>query len=668
MRKTDILKRFPPLVILMAFFAITFPLWGNSYLTPPDSASYFAVTRSVVRHRDLDFKNDYQSLRFKFLSVYLTENGRLSNDWPMGTGGTWIPTYLIAEITSQSLHFVGLDGHTYKPEDPYRSDLLPRPITAGWDEPTMAPTGQSGIYRLFLMLQVCGLVIGTLYLASRWSEDFSPRWAALLGVFTLLLGTPVAFYSYSFPLMSHATSMAAVAALLWGWWITREGRTLRHWLLLGIIAGVMISIRPQNAGFLAVFLVEVLFRRPSSKKDWATWGKGVALASLGALLAFSPQMILWGRLYGNPFQLPKLEEMNWLSPNLFEVLFSDYHGLISWSPILILVPVGLVAIWKKNRELATALTVIILIQWYINASNEIWWASGSFGNRRFVNCGLPFAIALAGAFSLLRRWWIALLVALPLVWWNMALWSMERSAVLVLERYIPWNDQFFQTMLPFLNPWTLLKGLIGDFAGFRWVARGELMLLGLGIAFLFYRDQAKPLKYKRHMIHWAAGYFAIALPMVMLICAIRTPTCTEADFTIKPPKRNLSLFNNYYEAGYFYLQKDRIEDAESAYIKALDLQPDNSLPWRYLGAIYLVYYHDPETALIYTGKALDLDPGYEQALDIELRALGQLLDKEPGNFDLLERGIRRQKAAGKTEDVKRWEDYAAKAREGSPPQ
>jgi hypothetical protein len=647
------LAQLSPTALLVAFFALTFPLWTNAYLSPPDSASYLAVPRSLVRDGDLDFANDYSDLEFEPYFFYLTEAGHLSNDWPAGSGIAWMPVYTVAHLVAGTASAMGVTGPAHAAEDPPRTALLPKPNSVKPFEPLLAPTGQAGIYKLLVCLFVGSLSLGALWIGYRLAREHVGAWPAMAAALLVLLGSPVGFYTYAYAMMSHINSMFAVGLLLWGWQVTRGQRTLREWTLLGAVAGVMVMIRPQDGAFLLVFVVEAI---AAPRKLTRQWFLGVGAAAAAALLAFSPQVVLWKALYGHALQLPKIEEMRWFAPQLSETLFSAYHGILSWSPMLVLVPFGALLLWRKDRVLAAALLSVVLVQVYLNAANEIWWCGGSFGNRRMVNCGVPFVVLVAAALGGTRLRF-SLPVAMLLAAWNFLLWAKERAGELSLDHYVPWNGEFLAGIAQMLNPAKLLVSMMGDGAGFGWPTRLVLVGAGLAVAWAVQRRALTITclsRWHRPAIAVALAYFLLVAPAVTLFGASRTRSYVEADFNVPLSRHNRSLFNGYYEYGYYNLVRNRREEARRAYQKASDLIPDYPNPHRYLALIALEE-GDPVKALEHSGRALDLNPQYDGALQTEAAAIEAIYRANPARRDLLKRLARRLRAAGHEEEAKRIE-------------
>jgi hypothetical protein len=83
------------------------------------------------------------------------------------------------------------------------------------------------------------------------------------------------------------------------------------------------------------------------------------------------------------------------------VLFSYWHGLFLWTPIVAVSLAGLPYLWRRDRLVCTTAVTFFVLSWYVNAAAADWWAGEAFGSRRFVSCFAVFALGLA---ALIDRW------------------------------------------------------------------------------------------------------------------------------------------------------------------------------------------------------------------------------------------------------------------------
>jgi hypothetical protein len=186
--------------------------------------------------------------------------------------------------------------------------------------------------------------------------------------------------------------MLASTMIVAHWIANRERWALRDACVSGLLVGVATLMRWQDALWIAVPIIESL-RSPGR------WPGRVALvggAGLGALLAFSPQMVVWQVLYGSPLTVPQGGSfMEWSAPNPLAVLFAAKHGLFTWNPIVLLSVVGIVSLAGRDRSLAMPLGLVAVATWYVNAAVADWWAGEAFGARRFLSLFPLFVIGLA---------------------------------------------------------------------------------------------------------------------------------------------------------------------------------------------------------------------------------------------------------------------------------
>jgi hypothetical protein len=115
------------------------------------------------------------------------------------------------------------------------------------------------------------------------------------------------------------------------------------------------------------------------------------------ILCMLPTIIAHRIVYGGALQtgyIP-ISQWSWLSPNLFSVLFSSNHGLISWTPVLLFAVIGLVAFWRSVPRVGGAFLLAALAYYYFIASYPDWAGISSYGNRFFVSLTPLFILGLA---------------------------------------------------------------------------------------------------------------------------------------------------------------------------------------------------------------------------------------------------------------------------------
>jgi hypothetical protein len=386
------------LVLALALAPLTtLRLYGS------DEIQYFAYLRSAVFDHDLDFTNEYRWFVDRdpqeyegFATTFLgpkTPAGRHPNNGPIGSALLWSPLYLATVGVEQVF------GASGTPPGYSRADFAAVCIAS-------------------MILGVLGLLV-TNEACRRFSSPASAFWATGL----VWLATNLPFYMYVTPPMSHAASFFAAALLLLAWLRCEE--TPRAGFMIGLLGGLVASVRWQDALLLAAPLSAPLWPRRQargSRRLAAAWS--VAIFA-GFLLAFLPQLFVWRILNGSvtPFGVISLSgRFRFTAPYLPGVLFSPFHGLLLWTPVLVPAFLGLGALAvTDHRGKAMALAVVLEI--YMISGYAVAFGQ-SFGQRLFIS-SLPFAAVGLAVFGerMAPRLPRSLVIAggLAAVWWNTSL-------------------------------------------------------------------------------------------------------------------------------------------------------------------------------------------------------------------------------------------------------
>jgi hypothetical protein len=362
-----------------------------------DAVHYFVYLRSLVFDRDLQFHNEYVRLYGLTHPVPGVDwiyqplpTGYIRNVMPVGPAIAWAPLYLLVAAAIALLRAAGFD---------YPLD--------GFAPVFQASAGISGI----------AAATAGAWLSYRMAAQlFDPR-TALWATLAIWLGASPLYYSLVSPTYSHAISMLANAIAFMVWMNTRDQRTMWRFALLGGVIGLAALVRWQDATLMALPALDaaVLFfqQRSGLLERIRAATLRFAAAAIAALIAFSPQLIVWQIIFGRPVLIPQGGEfMRWGDAAIGAVLFSDYHGLFTWTPIVALAVAGFVRLWQRDARVGAAILVLFVLAWYTNAAVADWWAGEAFGSRRFVSCVPLFVLGLSALFANQpwRRWMIPIVV------------------------------------------------------------------------------------------------------------------------------------------------------------------------------------------------------------------------------------------------------------------
>ena len=185
------------------------------------------------------------------------------------------------------------------------------------------------------------------------------------------------------------------------------------------------------------------------KKEMLTFirSKVLALVIIGVVAGLMqlPQFLIYQWQFGSFFDIPYLEEgaaegyggsFNWTNPQILNVLFSGFHGLFAWHPLLFLSIVGLILVSRRFPQLVIILLAAFGLQLYLIASWWCWWQGASFGGRMFANCSFIFVLGLAAFWDYFprptgKRWGI--MVTVFFIIWNGLLGLQYESGMIPPE-------------------------------------------------------------------------------------------------------------------------------------------------------------------------------------------------------------------------------------------
>ena len=378
---------------LAAGLAITFAIATTA--TPhygADSFAYFAPLRSAVFDRDLDYANEARAWGYEPAAA--TETGLRRSAQSIGPALVWTPFFLAAH------GYVLLDNRLGSARHP--ADGFSQPYRRATWAGTLAAVAVGGVLLALAAARIVGPAAG------------------LLGALAALAASPVLYYAWLAPMMAHGVEFGVAAALLWATLRARDDTAGSAWLWVGALFGLLVAVRWQA-------LVLLVCVAPPAFVAWrdrrlSTLMLGVAAAL--AFLTFLPQMLTWQALYGRPITVPQGSGfMDWSSPHFSDVLFSANHGLFSWTPLMFLGFLGLVAGLRRERILcATGILAFLATAW-VNGSVADWAAGDAFGARRFclvvplLGVGVAFAAETAAAFTRKHPFWVpAGLVCAGMAW------------------------------------------------------------------------------------------------------------------------------------------------------------------------------------------------------------------------------------------------------------
>jgi hypothetical protein len=436
-----------------------------------DGVGYYALARAPLIEHSLNFERDYRSGNASFRDARVDEHGQLRQDFRTATGHLdnhfsvgpailWAPFLLVA----------------------HAGVLLARALGS-----QVAGDGFSAPYRLAMAFATALYGFLGLLLSARMARNYvDERWA-FLATIAIWWSSSLPVYMYFNPSWSHAHSAFAVALFLWYWRETRRQRTTRQWCVLAVIAGLMLNVYYANVTLLVVLVVEAVrdylaaFRaspsaahldEPRGRASFGNASPGDAsshastvaqllmhhlLFILIVIACLLPTFISRYRIYGNALDsgYVPLEYWEWRSPYFLAVLFSSNHGLLVWTPVVILAAAGLVVFLRRDPGIGAPIVAAVLAFYVLIACYPDWAGISSYGNRFFISLTAPFILGLSVLFdpsaAMFRSPRAAIAAASSLVvcliLWNMAFVFQWGTHLVPARGPIVWSEmlhnQFF---------------------------------------------------------------------------------------------------------------------------------------------------------------------------------------------------------------------------------
>ena len=349
-------------------FFIHYRSWQEQYIRY-DVVYYYAYLPDPFIHHDitLEFTKDDPEAYLNQFWPEKTDSGKLVIKPTMGLCYLYAPFFFVANAIAPSMGYAA-DGFS----QPYQTALM---------------------FSALLFL-----IIGLIYLRKFLLLYFDDL-TTTITMLCLYFSSNWMWYTTGQPLMSHGYLFSLTAILLYVIVKWYQEATFKRSLVIGLIYGLIILIRPTMIIFLIPFILYNFqsgnFLRERIKLFWQRKFHFV-LMILIAFLVGLPQLLYWHKITGHWLYFSyNGERFFWDNPHIIEGLIGFRKGWLIYSPIMILTIVGFFLMKGKEKvfKLATILTFLITI--YVVWSWWAWWYGGSFGQRPMIDfyplLALPFA-------------------------------------------------------------------------------------------------------------------------------------------------------------------------------------------------------------------------------------------------------------------------------------
>lgn len=364
------------------------------------AGNYIFVPATLYFHWNLSECPPKMDERTGYGFVYDTKTGKIRTDQSCGLAIPLVPFFI-------GVHFI--TRFTGIPQD--------------W--------GFAPIYHHMVNVAAVFYLLLGLFFLFRFLRKYFSDLVSMLTVFFLFAGTNLFYYSVCDGLMSHVYSFfLASAFLLFLKKYLDEGGKYLYFIVAAVALAMLVLIRPFSLILLLIpFILDIRTtgELKARMKPLFSFSR-LPVMLLIIFIGYIPQFVY--NHYLSRSYLVFAESgtySNLLSPKLPALWFSTLNGLFLYTPLMILVIVGMVLmVIRKTVNAYTGIMLFILLS-YVFASQNSWYSGCSFGQRLFIDflpfLAVPFAFLLSSANeggSKLRMGFVMFILVL-FSWYNISM-------------------------------------------------------------------------------------------------------------------------------------------------------------------------------------------------------------------------------------------------------
>ncbi|MBF25505.1 MAG: hypothetical protein CMP49_03180 [Flavobacteriales bacterium] len=365
------------MLIIIIFSLFKVKPWKNAQqdqaLINWDIISYYSYLPALFIHNDI---------QLKFINNDTIDYKSNRQFWPETSpnGGKVIKTTMGMSLLYSPFFII---GHTYaKLSNKYESNGFSKP------------------YEFFLTLSsFFYFIIGLHYLRKTLIKLFSETVTSIT-IISIVLGTNLCYYLTIEPCMSHAYSFSLISTFIYFTIKWFDSPKIKFAIILGILAGLIILIRPVN---ILILIFPILYQSNLLKNTTTLIFKNLShifLAGLIIIILCFPQLLYWKIITGNWFFNSYIGETFYFNnPHIIDFLFSYRNGWLLYTPIMSFSLLGIILLYFQQKKYFFPLIVFTTLNIYILSSWWCWWYGGSFGMRTMIDSyailAIPFGLSIS---------------------------------------------------------------------------------------------------------------------------------------------------------------------------------------------------------------------------------------------------------------------------------
>lgn len=334
-----------------------------------DVLSYYAYLPATYIYNDisLSFIDKNPVLYGDKFWPYKTPTGKYAIKTSMGLAFLYAPFFFVAHPMAQML---GYEANGYSP--PYKFALT--------------------LSALFY------LAIGLYFLAKVLRRYFSQTVTAIT-LISVTIGTNLLHYATAEATMPHSYNFALFSVFLYVSMKWHEKNNLKNSILLGLLSGLIVLIRPTNILVLIIFILWGVYDFNSLQERILLFIKKyylVAVMAAAFIAVWIPQLIYWKYISGSYWFYSYVgERFYFLHPHIIKGLFGYRKGWLLYTPMMALALTGIGLMYTRLKKLFFPILIFTVLNIYIILSWWSWWYGGGFGLRAFIDSYSLLSIPLA---------------------------------------------------------------------------------------------------------------------------------------------------------------------------------------------------------------------------------------------------------------------------------
>jgi len=231
---------------------------------------------------------------------------------------------------------------------------------------------------------------------------FNDRMTAFI-LIILVIGTNFLYHDgfYGANAMNHNYLFTLYAGLLWYTLKWHETPRFRYALAIGIVAGMIILIRPPEVVCVMIPLLWGITGKNSVREKLQLIrrkkGQVITAALITGLIIFL--QLLYYKVYTGKFMFYSYggnagEGFEFLNPPTLKFLFSFRKGWLIYTPVMIFPIIGFYYLYKRNKPIFFPLFVYFVINLYIVSSWSTWWGGETFSQKNLIQSYAILALPL----------------------------------------------------------------------------------------------------------------------------------------------------------------------------------------------------------------------------------------------------------------------------------